>query len=282
MTNSECEYTITKNQFSNFCQTNTFTTLTFTDNGNVSSKRRTPKGLKLKRRLAALDLHCFILRINPRTLTEVMLNFLKTAKLTQKWVKSTPSHTINHIFDKKINFHYFIDAVLLQLNAKIRYANHHFCDLVAVVTKVYDKKWGVGKHLVVALEEVRNYVSLLSFATHDWRALKETSKILIIDGQMGSILFYQFVNECAELAMDRKIALNFAFEDTNLRHKYDNLKRGSQESGYLWYESVFAEWNYNEFAKSELLEDKLKKVSVKGAVLSNLQDFFAWLWRFDT
>ena len=217
-----------------------------------------------------MDLHCFIMRISPRTITEVMLDLLKSAKVTQKWLKSTPSHTINHIFETKINFHCFVDAVLAQLSDEIRYANHHFCDLVEVVTEVYDKKWGKGKHLVVPLIEVRNYVTMLSVATHDWRAVKNTSKTLIIDSQMGNILYYQFVNECAELAMDRKIAFNYALEDTNIRHKYDILMKGKQESGHLWYESVFDEWSYNEFAKSELLEDKLRKISSKGGDASDV------------
>ena len=208
-----------------------------------------------------MDLHAFVFRIYPNTLTQLMLDVLKASKQTQKFLKATPSGTINFVFEKKNNFIFFIRTVLAQLDTDIRDANHNLVALVTAVTNCYNTKYG-PTHEVKALNEVNYYIGALSMATYDWRALLSVVSVPIADPKIGHILFYQFVNECAELAVQRQMSINTAFEATHLRQKYDLLKLKEQSDKHLWYESIFMDYDFNDYAKNKILTKKLKETFV--------------------
>ena len=187
--------------------------------------------------------------------TEIMLNMMRYADETQKWIKAAPSNTIKHIFKLKANLHVFITMVLKQIGKDILYANRHTVAIVGALTTLYVAKYK-GAIPFKPLIELQNYVYMLSVERNDWQRLKEVTAVGIADPKTATMLFYRLLNEIGALAVKDSISIQSAYLN---QHEWDRLKHSAalnDESEDHWLTSMFSDFNYAEFIEMQYKESK--------------------------
>ncbi len=185
--------------------------------------------------------------MSPKKFTDIMLEIIRYAQLTQNLTRADINTSIHNIFKEKSNIFAFITEVKRLLNIWSLYLTNYQTTIAVKLQALYTKKTISCK----PTREIECYLRMLSVAINDWTQFAIIIKTLVDDPEIDEQLFYIFLNKCFQKSYNKKTSIIIDVQDTHLRQQLNLEKVDESKCDELWMQRVFNDYDHIKFLKTQ-------------------------------